>query len=161
MPNVVGVTEKAANDLLGAVGLGIGFVWNPTGEIDMNRLKVVAQDPPPGTLVNQGSKVNLNVTAERPPGLKSLKLTNLNTDNRSVWLHHWSAQTNSWEELGELARGAAKTVSLESGYAHLVVAVDKGLINCTDGSPTNLSCQRFEVGVLGDDNGIAAEAAIY
>ncbi|MET9018470.1 FG-GAP-like repeat-containing protein [Actinopolymorpha sp. NPDC004070] len=161
VPNVVGVTEKAANDLLGAVGLGIGFVWNPTGEIDMNRLKVVAQDPPPGTLVNQGSKVNLNVTAERPPGLKSLKLTNLNTDNRSVWLHHWSAQTNSWEELGELARGANKTVSFESGYAHLVVAVDKGLINCTDGSPTNLSCQRFEVGVLGDSNGVAAEAAIY
>jgi hypothetical protein len=67
VPNLVGLTESAALDALGAAGLRQGLV---TDVIDnsCNNLGIVSnQSPSPGTLVNPGTNVNYGVFRQPPP----------------------------------------------------------------------------------------------
>ena len=66
----------------------------------------------------------------------------------------WDSGVRTWNSKGALDFGASTTLSLASGRVYTVVAVDRGLDNCTDGPPENVSCQRFLWGALGDSEGV-------
>jgi hypothetical protein len=55
--------------------LRLGWLLNLTGEIRSERLKVTHQDPTGGTIVPEGTAVNLRVDLAQPPqGVKTLGL---------------------------------------------------------------------------------------
>jgi hypothetical protein len=152
---LVGLLRSQVGPLLEAAGLQYGQIWNPTGEIRSDRLRVVVQDPAAGTNVPVRTRVNYCVElAQQQQGVESIVLTNRHQQSRSVEVFLWDSAVGTWSSKGMLNFGASTTLSLASGWVYTVVAVDRGLINCTDGRPENVSCQQFLWGARGDSQGV-------
>jgi len=81
-------------------------------------------------------------------------VVNRHQQGRSVEVFLFDSAVGSWSSKGGLAVGASTSLSLASGRVYTVVAVDRGLVNCTDGRPENLSCQRLVWGARGDSAGL-------
>jgi hypothetical protein len=121
---------------------------------------VVAQDPAAGTSVSEGTFVNYRVELAEPQGIKSIVLANQHQQGRAVEVFLWDSATGAWSSKGMLSFNASITLPLATGRTYTVVAVDRGLVNCTDGRPDNVSCQRFRVGALGNSGGTEARFKI-
>jgi hypothetical protein len=67
VPQVVGTTMMAASQTLTNVGLEFGFVWNPTGEIEMTKLWVVSQSPDAGVFVAPDSRIDVSASTSMQP----------------------------------------------------------------------------------------------
>lgn len=155
VPNLVGLLSSQAYSALQAARLKAGFVLNPTGEIRSDRLRVKGQDPAAGTRVPEGSSVNYSVDlAQQQQGIKSIVLTNSHQQGRAVEVFLFDSGVGTWSSKGMLNHGASITLSLATGRVYTVVAVDRGLINCTDGRPDSVNCQRFIWGARGDSAGV-------
>jgi PASTA domain len=155
VPNLVGLLSSQAHSVLKAAQLRAGQVWNPTGEIRSNYLRVKGQDPAAGTSVSEGTGVNYSVElAQEQKGVKSIVLANRHQQGRSVEVFLWDSAIGTWSSKGMLNFAASTTLSLSSGRVYKVVALDRGLINCTDGQPDTVSCQRFHWGASGDSAGV-------
>ena len=155
VPRLVGLLGSQVGPALEAARLRYGSVWNPTGEIRSDRLRVVAQDPAAATSVPVDTRVNYRVElAQQQHGVSSIVLTNRHQQRRSLDVFLWDSGVRTWNSKGALDFGASTTWSLASGRVYTVVAVDRGLDNCTDGRPENVSCQRFLWGALGDSEGV-------
>ena len=61
VPRLVGLLGSQVGPALEAARLRYGSVWNPTGEIRSDRLRVVAQDPAAATSVPVDTRVNYRV----------------------------------------------------------------------------------------------------
>ncbi|MFC4801776.1 PASTA domain-containing protein [Neobacillus sp. GCM10023253] len=155
VPNIVGLLSSQASQAIMAAKLRTGYVLNGTGEIRSDLLRVKGQDPTAGTSVDEGTSVNYSVElAQQQQGVKSVLLVNRHQQGRSVEVFLWDSAVGNWSNKGMLNFGASTTLSLASGRLYQVVAVDRGLINCTDGRPENVSCQRFSWGARGDSGGV-------
>jgi hypothetical protein len=167
VPNVVDLMIDNASARLEAAKLRLGWLLNLTGEIRSERLKVTHQDPTGGTIVPEGTAVNLRVDLAQPPqGVKTLGLYNCNTDRRSLRIWVFESSTG-WRKQGQLnpqydASGRCPAVgsaplelTFESGHLYSVVALDEGNTGCNGrNDPTMSGCQRWSVtNVVGDSNG--------
>ena len=154
VPRIVGLLSSQASRAIAAAGLKMGIVWNPTGEYRSDWLRVMSQSLEAGTSVREGTQIDYGVgLAEPQRGIASIALTNRHQQGRAVGVFVWDSVTRRWSDGENLDPGKATTLSLTSGRSYTVVAVDRGLINCTDGRPDTLSCQRFVFGALGDSEG--------
>ena len=173
VPYVINLLMSNAITILTQAQLQIGFVYNPTNIIYTNQLLVTAQSPSAGTKVPQGSYINLAVTAsQQQKGVKQLSLYNCDTDNRAVYIWVYDENTGSWQEKGQLNAqyGPNNTcpvygstpldVTFSSGHTYTVVAVDTGNSGCSGNNPTDVSCQRFSVVVVGDAQGQTVQYTI-
>lgn len=162
VPNVAGLLSSQARERLDAARLRIGHILNLTGEIRSDHLRVVHQDPEFGTSVDANSLVNYSVElAEQEQGVQSVTVQNRHQQGRSVELFVWGPVTRVWSRKGTLGVNAETTIPLTTGQLNTIIAVDRGLINCNDGQPDNLSCHRWLWGARGDANGVELKLEIF
>jgi hypothetical protein len=143
VPSVTDQTVTQARNALQHVGLNYSLI-NPTTEIRSDYLKVVNQSPKAGARVPSGTSVELLVTAiaQPIPGYAQVVVDNENGDGRAVEAYLIDLATNNPQDMGAVAVGTQKTVTLQDGHEYEIVAVDVGLIGCPGSDPTNQNCQR-------------------
>ena len=161
VPPLVGALDIQVPSLLAAARLRVGLVWNPTGEIRGDHLRVVAQDPAAGSRVPVNTGVGYTVALAQPVhGIKSVVLANQHQNRRAVEVFVADSVAGAWNSKGTLGFGTSITLSLESGRVYTIVAVDRGLVNCTNGRPDNVSCQRLRWSGPGDSEGDEATLVV-
>jgi len=158
VPQTIGATFLEAVARLRAAKLDVGKVTAPPGAYYYGDLPVVEQTPSSGTKVPEGTAVDLRVEWRKVTGVKAVKLLNLHAEGRTVRIYTWDG--SQWTDAGDLPYNQSKTVSLISARVSTIVAVDRGLINCNDGRPDNVSCQRMAAAFVGDSAGNTAEASV-
>jgi hypothetical protein len=155
VPQLIGLLSSQVDPLITAARLRYGQVINLTGEIRSDRLRVIGQDPAAGTRVPVDTRVSYRVElAQQQQGIKTIVVTNAHQQGRAVEVFLWDSGAGGWASKGNLGMGATVTLPLAAGRTYTLAAVDRGLVNCTDGRPDNVSCQRLLWGARGDGAGI-------
>jgi PASTA domain len=173
VPMLIGLSMTQAVAAVQKANLTLGFVWNPTNQINDAYLQVTGQYPVAGAHVNAGSAVDLSVTSTVAPvsGVGQLELYNCNSDGGSVTVYVQDSAVGSWQEKGVLAAQFGSdgtcpasgsepvTLTFQTGHSYQVAAVDPELAGC-DGNPATVACQRFSAYVSGQTNGASVVATI-
>jgi hypothetical protein len=154
VPALVGLTLTQALAALNRVGLQLGTLVNPSGQIENDLLKVVSQSPGPGTRLAIGSSVNLYVTPISQPvaGYSQVLVANGSGDGQPVEVWLINLATSATQEVGSVGFNDQKTFPLQNGVFFEIVAVDVTMSGCPGSDPTNVDCQRtigFATGMTG------------
>jgi len=154
VPAVVALTLTQALAALNRVGLQLGMLVNPSGQIQNDLLKVASQAPGPGTRLHVGDSVDLYVTPinQPVPGYSQVQVANGSNDGQPVEVWLINLATNATVNMGSVGFNAQKTFPLQNGISFEIVAVDVTMSGCPGSDPTNLDCQRtigFATGMRG------------
>ena len=158
VPSVIGSSAASASDVISKAGLH-AKISNLSGEKDLDKVVVTAQDPMAGFQVDQGSEVEVIVDLPSQQQLKGpSRVSVLNASSRAVDLeiYMWDYTVGQWSDvLVAPYGGPAKEVVLPDGHTVTLTAVDATASGCTTGSPDEFECVYGYIGtsVVGDSRG--------